>query len=47
MTSAVGTKLAGLLPATWMPKILSEGCLRTNDHSSFDPAKNELARPTA
>lgn len=46
MTSAVGTRFAGLFPATCTPNVFSEGCRRTSDHSSFDPAKNELASPT-
>ena len=46
MTSAVGTRFAGLFPATWIPKIDSDGCRRTKDHSSFEPARKEVARPT-
>jgi hypothetical protein len=46
MTSAVGTRFAGLFPATWIPKIDSDGCRRTRDHSSFEPARKEVARPT-
>jgi hypothetical protein len=45
-TSAVGTRDKGLFPATWTPKMDSEGCLRTNDHSSFDPWRKEVASPT-
>lgn len=45
-TSAVGTRLLGLLPATCTPKICSEGNRRTNDHSSLDPARKEFANPT-
>jgi hypothetical protein len=45
-TSAVGTRDEGLFPATWTPKIPSLGCLRTNDHSSLDPWRKEVARPT-
>lgn len=45
-TSAAGTRDEGLFPATWTPKMASEGCLRTNDHSSFDPCRKEVARPT-
>ena len=37
MTSAVLAKLAGVLPAIWTPKMRSEGCRRTSDHSSFEP----------
>lgn len=44
--SAVGTSKDGLLPASCMPKVFSEGCLRTSDHSSFDPFKKEFAKPT-
>jgi len=46
ITSAAGTKVAGLFPANCTPKIPSEGCLRTRDHSSFDPARKEVANPT-
>jgi hypothetical protein len=45
-TSAVGTREEGLFPATWTPKMPSVGCLRTNDHSSFEPWRKEVARPT-
>lgn len=46
MISAVGTIVAGLLPAICTPKMDSEGWRRTNDHSSLDPARNEVASPT-
>jgi hypothetical protein len=46
MTSAAGTRMAGLFPASWTPNVRSDGCLRTSDHSSFDPARNDVARPT-
>lgn len=46
IASAAGTKVAGLFPASCTPKIPSEGCLRTRDHSSFDPARKEVANPT-
>ena len=46
IASAAGTKVAGLFPASCTPKIPSEGCLRTKDHSSFDPARKEVANPT-
>lgn len=46
MTSAVGTRVLGLFPATWIPNILSHGCLLTRDHSSFDPERKDVARPT-
>ena len=46
MTSAVGTRFAGLFPATWTPKTDSDGCRRTRDHSSLEPARKEVARPT-
>jgi hypothetical protein len=45
-TSAVGTRFAGLFPATCTPKIDSEGCRRTSDHSSFEPERKDEARPT-
>lgn len=44
--SAVGTSEEGLFPAIWTPKIDSDGCLLTNDHSSFDPERNDWAKPT-
>lgn len=46
ITSAVETSVAGLLPASWTPNICSEGCRRTRDHSSFEPVRKEVARPT-
>ena len=46
MTSAIKTRFAGLFPATWIPKIDSDGFRRTKDHSSFEPARKEVARPT-
>ena len=46
MTSAVGTSSEGLLPASCTPNMVSEGCLLTKDHSSFEPPRNECARPT-
>ena len=46
MTSTVGMRFAGLFPATWIPKIDSDGCRRTKDHSSFEPARKDVARPT-
>ena len=46
-TSAVGTIVEGLLPASWTPKMLSEGCRRTRDHSSREEVRKEVARPTS
>src|SRR6266404_4905483 len=46
-TSAVGTSVAGLLPATCTPNIVSHGCRRTKDHSSLEPERKEAARPTS
>ena len=31
---------------TCTPNILSDGCLLTSDHSSFEPERKEVARPT-
>ena len=45
-TSAVGARVVGLLPAICTPNIVSEGCRRTKDHSSFEPERKEVARPT-
>src|SRR5258708_29704850 len=46
MTSAVGTSVVGLLPATCTPNIVSDGCRLTKDHSSLEPDKRAVARPT-
>lgn len=45
-TSAVGASVMGLLPATCTPNIVSDGCRRTKDHSSLEPARKEVAKPT-
>ena len=45
--SAVGTIVEGLFPASWTPKMDSEGCRRTSDHSSREEARKEVARPTS
>jgi len=46
-TSAVGTIVEGLLPASWTPKMYSDGCRRTRDHSSREEVRKEVARPTS
>src|SRR5712671_3210430 len=46
MISAVGTSVAGLLPATCTPNMVSDGCRLTKDHSSLEPERKEVARPT-
>ena len=46
MISAAGTSSWGLLPAICMPKMDSEGCRRTRDHSSFDACRKDIAKPT-
>ena len=46
MISAAGTRSVGLLPAICMPNVASDGCRRTSDHSSFEPCKKDMARPT-
>ena len=46
MTSAAETIVAGLLPASCTPKMDSEGWRRTSDHSSLDPDRKDVARPT-
>ena len=45
-TSAVGARVMGLLPAICTPNIVSDGCRRTKDHSSLEPARKEVAKPT-
>ncbi len=47
MTSAVGTSVFGLFPATCTPNIDSEGCRLTSDHSSLEPDKKDVAKPTS
>lgn len=47
MISATEVNGAGLLPASWIPNMLSDGCLRTRDHSSLEPCKKEVASPTS
>lgn len=46
INSAVGTSVAGLLPATCTPNIVSDGCRLTKDHSSLEPDRKDVARPT-
>ena len=46
ITSAVGTSVAGLLPAICTPNIVSDGCRLTKDHSSLEPERKDVARPT-
>ena len=46
ITSAVETSVAGLLPATCTPNIVSDGCRLTKDHSSLEPERKDVARPT-
>ena len=46
INSAVGTSVAGLLPATCTPNIVSDGCRLTKDHSSLGPDRKDVARPT-
>jgi hypothetical protein len=46
ISSAVGTSVVGLLPATCTPNIVSDGCRLTNDHSSLEPDRKDVARPT-
>jgi hypothetical protein len=46
IVSAVGTRVAGLLPATCTPNIVSDGCRLTKDHSSLEPERKDVARPT-
>jgi hypothetical protein len=46
ITSAVGTSVAGLFPAICTPNIVSDGCRLTKDHSSFEPERKDVARPT-
>jgi hypothetical protein len=36
---------SGLFPAICTPKMRSEGCRLTNDHSSFEPCRNECDNP--
>src|SRR6266702_2887693 len=45
-TSAVGASEVGLFPATCTPNIVLDGCRRTKDHSSLEPERKEVARPT-
>lgn len=45
MISAVGTRVAGLFPASWIPNVFSDECRRTRDHSSLDADKKEVASP--
>jgi hypothetical protein len=45
-SSAVGTSVVGLLPATCTPNIVSDGCRLTKDHSSLEAERKEVARPT-
>ena len=46
INSAVGTSVTGLLPATCTPNIVSDGCRLTNDHSSLEPDRKDVAKPT-
>ena len=46
ITSAVGTRVVGLLPATCTPNIVSDGCRLTKDHSSLEPDRIDVASPT-
>ena len=46
ITSAVGMSVAGLLPATCTPNIVSEGCRLTKDHSSLEPERMDVDSPT-
>ena len=46
IVSAVGTSVAGLLPAICTPNIVSDGCRLTKDHSSLEPERKDVARPT-
>ena len=46
ISSAVGTSVVGLLPATCTPNIVSDGCRLTKDHSSLEPDRKDVARPT-
>ena len=46
INSAVGTSVVGLLPATCTPNIVSDGCRLTKDHSSLEPDRKDVARPT-
>ena len=46
INSAVGTSVAGLLPATCTPNIVSDGCRLTKDHSSLEPDLKDVAKPT-
>jgi hypothetical protein len=46
ITSAMGTSVAGLLPAICTPNIFSDGCRLTRDHSSLEPDRKDVARPT-
>jgi len=46
ISSAVGTSVAGLFPASCTPNIVSDGCRLTKDHSSLELDRKDVARPT-
>jgi len=46
MASAAETRTLGRFPASWTPKMDSEGWRRRRDHSSFEPERSGRERAT-